>query len=175
MCVLSSHRWCSLLPALGFRRSDDTHTRWEEQSYVGYDAEAEITYGMAPEDRRRLLRSVKEAADTHSQRALAKAAQISLQQVSAILTGVANPTDKTLAKLVHAVVALSAARNADAMRCADLVAQAKAACEQRGLREFARSIGIDAANLTKVLAGQRKLSLKMFAKLERLFTLKPRK
>ena len=45
---------------------------WEEQSYVGYDTEAEITYGTTPEDRRRLLRSVKEAADTHSQRALAR-------------------------------------------------------------------------------------------------------
>ena len=115
--------------------------RWEEQSYVGYDAEAEITYGMAPQDRRRLLRSVKEAADTHSQRALAKTAQISLQQVSAILTGVASPTDKTLANLMEATAALDAAHGADAARRAKLIAQARAECERRGLREFARSIG----------------------------------
>jgi plasmid maintenance system antidote protein VapI len=147
--------------------------RWEEQSYVGYDAEAEITYGMAPEDRRCLLRSVKEAADNHSQRALAKTAQISLQQVSAILTGVANPTDKTLAKLMRATASLDAAHGADATRRAKLIAQARAECERRGLRDFARSIGIDAANLTKVLAGRRKLSLKMIAKLEQAFPLRP--
>jgi hypothetical protein len=35
-----------------------------------------------------------------------------------------------------------------------------------GVREFARAIGIDAANLTKVLAGRRKLALTMLAKLE---------
>ena len=109
----------------------------------------------------------------YSQRAIAKTAQVSLQQVSAILTGVANPTDKTLTKLSQAVAALTTARNADATRCAELIAQAKAACERRGLREFARSIGIDAANLTKVLAGRRKLSLMMFAKLEQAFPLKP--
>ena len=93
--------------------------------------------------------------------------------MSAILTGVANPTDKTLAKLVRATAALDACRGAHAARCAKLIAYARAECERRGLREFARSIGVDPANLTKALAGHRRLSLQMLAKLEQAFPLKP--
>ena len=143
--------------------------RWEEQSYVGYDVEAEITYGMAPDDRRRLVQAVREAADLHGQRALAKTAQVSLQQVSAILTGVANPTDETLARLLQAVAALNAASNADAARRAELLAWVRVECERRGLREFTRFVGIDAANLAKALAVQRRLSRDMVAKLEMAF------
>jgi hypothetical protein len=63
--------------------------------------------------------------------------------------------------------------HSDAARHAKLIAQAKVECECKSLREFARSLGIDAANLTKVLAGRRRLSLQMFARLGQAFPLKP--
>jgi hypothetical protein len=146
--------------------------RWEEQSYLGIDPEAQITYGTAPDDRERLLLSIRQAADIHGQRALAKAAQISLQQVSAILMGAARPTDKTLAKLAGAVAALDGARNTELARYTELRAWAKGECERVRLRTFARAIGIDAANLAKVLSGGRKLSGGTRVKLEQVFARK---
>ncbi|MGH6877533.1 MAG: helix-turn-helix domain-containing protein [Rhizomicrobium sp.] len=142
--------------------------RWEEQSYVGtYEPEEEFEYGLAPEDQNGELRDARKAADEFGQRALAKAAGISLQHLSAILTGNAKPTETMLAKITRAVEMLRYERIQAQRQAHAILECARAACKSIGLQKFARLTKIDAGNLSAVLSGKRRPSKMMVARLER--------
>jgi transcriptional regulator with XRE-family HTH domain len=92
---------------------------------------------------------------------LAKAAGISRQQLSAIVRGGATPSNRTLDRLGRAIGALHP-QNLDA---ANLVERAKQHRQQIGLRRFAELVDTDAGNLSRLLSGKRKVSIRKAKKL----------
>jgi len=143
--------------------------RWEEQSYVGmYEPELESEYGVAPEDRSRALEIARAAADEFGQRALAKAAGISLQHLSSVLTGKSKPSARTLANLARATEMLRRASVDAEARSAALLERAKLISEEIGLQKFARRVKIDPRNLSTVLRGKRMPSAVMLWRIERV-------
>ena len=56
--------------------------RWEEQFFLGTDEDAAIVYGEAPEDRAVLEERVRQGINRFGQRATARAARMSLRDIS---------------------------------------------------------------------------------------------
>lgn len=146
--------------------------RWEEQSYLGaYKPEAELEYGVARADRNATMRALHEAADEFGQRALAKAAGISLQHISAIVTGKCQPTDTMLARIIHAIEILRRERTEADARNAVVLERGKALCEAVGFQKFTKRAKIDRGNLSAVFNGKRAASAEMQKRIERVITL----
>ena len=140
--------------------------RWEEQFHLGRDLEAQTEYGSAPEDHERILDIVVRAAEKFGQRALAKAAGVSLREVSAIVCGEWKPTTTTLAKLYWAVSQLESACREQAEYTQKVLDAVRRYCQRVSVRRLANEADMDGANLAHVLSGRRKPSRAMLAKLE---------
>lgn len=127
--------------------------KWEEQFYTGIDDEAQIEYGISLDDRNAMLQAVLDAISKHGNKAIATASHVSSRHVLKIQCGQSHPTDATLAKLYAAARRLEVqTASAQAM-----LAQAKAmiASKSISISGLAKKLGVDAANLAKVLAGNR--------------------
>ena len=137
--------------------------RWGEQSYLGIDPEAEITYGAAPKERDAQLARLRGVADRHGLSKLAREAGVSRQHLSAVLAGDAVASDKLLAKLSRGAAALElGARNAEKDTRA-LIARVK----KIGIRRSAAVAGMDAGHLTRLVNGKRRPTLGILAKIRR--------
>ena len=77
--------------------------RWEEQFYLGGNAEAQIIYGLTPDDFRSFRDNVLQECQQFSQRKLAQASGLSLRQVSRILTHQGEPSLESLTRLHDAI------------------------------------------------------------------------
>jgi L-lactate utilization protein LutB len=136
------------------------------------DLDAQTEYGTSPEDCERVMDTVAQAAQKYGQRALAKAAKVSLREVSAAVNreGVL----ATLRKLSRAAAQLEAADQEQAERVQDLLEKIRERCQHIGTRKFAAQAGVDAANLSRLLDGRRKPSQAMLAKLEIILAQDPK-
>lgn len=137
--------------------------RWEEQLYLGQDPEAQIEYV----NQDRMLGTVLRGAQRFSQRDLAKAANVSVREVSHILMGTRKPSRQTLMALYQALSKLEAGRREQIEHGMYVIAAVKEICQMSGVRQFARVAGIDPTNLSGVLSGKRKLSTRTMAKLQK--------
>jgi hypothetical protein len=75
----------------------------QSQFYLGLDLEAQTRYGIAPGDHERILEILLQASQKFSQHRLAKVADVSLSEVSAVLLRKRRPTATTLARLYRPV------------------------------------------------------------------------
>jgi len=132
--------------------------RWEEQFYLGLESEAQTKYGTAPEDQERILDIIRLAGEKFGQRALAKAARVSLREVSAVLCGKRGLASATLEKLYRTVPGMEAADREQAEHVQEILDAVREQCQRFGVRQFAERAGVDAANLAHILSGRRKLS-----------------
>ncbi len=132
--------------------------RWEEQFHLGEDPKAQSEYGMAPGERERALAAVREAAAIHGVAALARVAAISRRHISAILAGRTVPTNAAVLRLSAAAARLAREQGGQAKEGAELRSAATRIAGRIGQRELARRLEVDQANLSKVLAGRRKIS-----------------
>lgn len=140
--------------------------RWEEQFYLGLESEAQTEYGTAPEDQERILSVIRLAGEKFGQRVLAKAAHVSLREVSALLHSGHNTAPVTLAKLYRTTPRLEAALLEKVEHTQDVLNEVKVCCQSSGVRWFAAYAGVDQANLARILSGRRKPSEAILAKLE---------
>jgi transcriptional regulator with XRE-family HTH domain len=137
--------------------------RWEEQSYLGIDLEAEITYGASPKERNTQLAQLKIAAGRFGLSKLAREAGASRQHVTAVLAGDAIPSEKLLAKLSRGTAALELYAFNGNMETEALVARVK----DIGVRRSAAIAGIDAGHLTRLVNGKRRPTMSILEKLKR--------
>jgi transcriptional regulator with XRE-family HTH domain len=114
----------------------------------------------------RLRGSVLLACQRFSQRALAKAAGVSLREVSAVLRGRWTPSRETLAKLYRAAPKLQEAEQTHAERRKALLAAVRRCCQTVTVRQFAMAAGVPYSHLSEALGGRRKASRGTLAKLE---------
>ena len=131
--------------------------RWEEQFHLGADPEAQSEYGMAPEDRERMLTTIRNAAGTLGLAALAHAASISRRHVGAILAGKLVATNSKLLKLSKAAAKLTEDERHQAATDIALRGAASRLARQIGQRDLARQLQVDQVNLSKVLARRRRV------------------
>ena len=147
--------------------------RWEEQLHLGLDLEAQTEYGLSPEGRERALEAARRAANTHGQRQLAAAADVSSSELSVVLLGRRRPSPSTLTKLCMAVSRLQRAEQEEVAQTKCLLDEVRRYCKLRGLRYFARRAGEDPANLNRVLKGRGEPSRVILVKLQALLAEEP--
>lgn len=125
----------------------------EEQFYLGADPEAQIEYGISPEDKHHMLQVVLQAVATHGASALAEISQLTAKHVQKISAGKSKPSDKTLAKLHVAAQYLETENNhtqAILAKINALIAEKIITC-----RSLAAKLDMDTSNLAKMLTGKR--------------------
>jgi transcriptional regulator with XRE-family HTH domain len=144
--------------------------RWEEQLHLGSDPEAQIVYGSDEEGRERTIAFVRMVADRVGRRALAEAAGVSVREVGAILRGERRVTPATLGKLTKAVSHLEAVEREQIAHERAVVAAVRDRCRAESMRAFAARADAHYPHLTEVLAGRRRPSQVMLAKLEATLT-----
>ena len=82
--------------------------RWEEQLYLGENPEAQIEYGVSPEQKERIRGSTLTLCRPFGPAKLARQAGLSVGDVSDILSGKRNPRVEIWLKLMQAAQALEA-------------------------------------------------------------------
>ena len=125
--------------------------RWEEQLYLGEAIEEQIEYV----DERRLLGTFLQRAKSYSVRELARTADLSPREVATILLGHRKPSRTTIAKLSAGVKQLDLQVRERSEQEQELLETARQSISELGLREFARTVGIDPANLGLMVKGRR--------------------
>ena len=136
--------------------------RWEEQSHLGIDPEAEVAYGIAPADRQSELARLKSAAEAYGLSVLARTAGVSRQHLDAVLSGHASPSARMIARLKAAATKLDLTKDADAEEARALFERIKAI----GVRRCAALAGIDAGHLARLISDKRELTGLMRQKLK---------
>jgi transcriptional regulator with XRE-family HTH domain len=143
--------------------------RWEEQLHLGLDPEAVIEYGASPQAQETLIAELRDSSRRFGQRRLARAADVSLGEVSALLTGKSAPHRATLARLISAVHEMEAEDRRAAENEREVLAEATRRCDIMGLHRLASLADIDHSYLAKVLKGRRKPGPNLLSKLRTAF------
>jgi hypothetical protein len=127
--------------------------KWEEQFFLGLSDEADPTYGTTdtPQEAQMTLRQ----AFTGSDRQFAELAGISRNTARKLKTQPEQGlTKKTIARISTAI----ALQEAENQKMQQLMQQMAGEIQKTSLSEFARRINCDTANLSKIMAGKRKMS-----------------
>lgn len=142
--------------------------RWEEQLYLGENPEAQIEYGVLPEQKKRLRGSTLTFCRPFGPAKLAQQAGLSVSDVSDILQGKRNPRVEIWLKLMRAAQTLETQQYQADQKDKIFLEMTREICNQQSARKIAKESGIDHANLSHILNGKRNLTASMRAKLEPL-------
>lgn len=149
--------------------------RWEEQYYLGLNIDAQINYGVAPNDTARFMEALRDAAGKFGQRELASAMGITRKSLCDLWRRKSLLISKTLErKFLQANAALTAEHHDFELRKAGLLKEAAEEIDEIGLKELAARIGTDSSNLSKTLKGQRNANIELLDRLGRYFASRPK-
>lgn len=137
--------------------------KWEEQALLGADPDAQIDYGLSPEDKSYMLQAVAEAITSHSAKAVATVSRLTSRYVRKVLHGQSQPSNATLAKLYAAAQSLDSRR----AHAKDMLTEINAtiAIKNISVRRLAAKLEVDPSNLSKILSGRR-VSAKLLSRLK---------
>ena len=142
--------------------------RWEEQLYLGENPEAQIEYGVSPEQKERIRGTALNLCRPFGPAKLARQACLSVGDVSDILSGKRNPRVEIWLKLMHVAQIMETQQYKANQKNKVILEMIREICNQPSTREIAKVSGIEPTNLSHVLNGKRKLAASMRAKLEPL-------
>ena len=127
--------------------------KWEEQFFTGHNPDAQIEYGICPEQKIEMLGAVLHAITTHGAKRVADIAKLSERHVFEVSKGNKSPSERTLAKLHSAAKFLKSANVSEQ----GLRQRIKTLMEknQVSIRSLAVELETDSSNLAKVLSGGR--------------------
>ena len=130
--------------------------KWEEQFFTGFNPDAQIEYGISPEQRNKILKSVLQAIETYGANSVASAANLSERHVLKIYKEQTTPSELALAKLDAAVKIIEEVSTHEQAQREGI----KRMMEEKriSIRNLAIKIGIDASNLSKIISGRRNSS-----------------
>lgn len=131
--------------------------RFEEDSSLGVEEDPAVPYGLSAADRAASVELVRSGKDRFGVRALRKAAGVSDHTINAAIEPGAVPDD-VLRRMAEAVRRLEAEALRQDQADAELLVWLQARATAVGVQALAIEIGVDAANLRKVLGGARQLS-----------------
>jgi hypothetical protein len=138
------------------------------QMFLGFDPEAQPEYGMESEAYGQLVANVRHAVSTYPLRMISRATGVSARYLRAIRVGTANTRVTTLKRIERAIPGLEVEYNAQVAREREVMQWARPESIRIGLREFARQLDVDAANLGKMLAGKRRPSQRVLKAIMKL-------
>ena len=143
---------------------------WEEQYYLGLNIDAQINYGIAPNNSARFIESLRDAANKFGQRELANAMGIARKTLCDLLRQKKLLISKSLERnFLQAIGTLNAEYTDFEVRKAALLKQAEEEIGRIGLKLFASRIGTDSSNLSKALKGRRVSNAKLMDHITRYF------
>lgn len=143
--------------------------RWEEQSYIGADPEAEVTYGAPAQEREAVLAQITKAADRHGLGPLARFAGVSRQHLGAVLTGDGVPSEKLLTRLGRAIAAVELRAESDNTERQALIGR----INEIGIRKLATLARVNPGHLSRIANGKRRLTSLALEKLKRAIASSP--
>jgi predicted transcriptional regulator len=125
----------------------------EEQFFTGFDPDAQLEYGISPEQKDEILKSVLQAITIYGAKSVATAAKLSARHVLDISKEKTNPSELVFIKLQSAVKILESVSASEQ----ELRQKIKEMMEEKNIsiRSIASKFEIDASNLAKVLSGLR--------------------
>jgi hypothetical protein len=140
--------------------------RWEEQFFLGFDPEAQVSYGRSTSEYARLRDEVLRGCEPFRVVEIARAAGLPNHSVvSDLLRGSTNPDVETWKRLRDALPALETARRHRDESDRVLLERLQERIAKDGLRSFASAIGVDHGNLSAVRSCRRSLTRAMRSKL----------
>jgi hypothetical protein len=136
---------------------------WEEDEARTEDQDTVLTYPSSSFDRGRMVERIKSVG----KRELKREARIAMRTVDAVWAGV-DLADADLKRVADAAERIEKGRKAYNDEVATAVAWLKAKRDEMGLTALAQMLGLDAANLGKVIEGRRRPSKVLLAKIAAL-------
>jgi hypothetical protein len=144
--------------AIGIRLIGKEANHWEEQFFLGLSENAQIDYGQDPNSAELFREELRRTAFIHHMRRISEVSGIARNTLSLIARGQIVVTPVIIEKLIRAMTTLDEVASDQAEFEQTIRDGLLAEIEQRGLRNVAKSLGIDASNLGKMIAGERKLT-----------------
>jgi transcriptional regulator with XRE-family HTH domain len=142
---------------------------WEEQYFLGLDANEQIEYGISQNDT--LIKPLRRAVGKFSQRRVANKIGISRSTLAALLgSEIPNIPLKLISAINRAIFELNAEVEIREIRKVELLGRAKLEIERIGLSEFAVAVGVDPSNMSKLIKGRRTLSPKFIDRISDYFS-----
>jgi hypothetical protein len=144
--------------------------KWEDQFYFGFDPEEEVRYGIRPASRKSIARAVRKIADALGLRDAAKEIGISRAKLSNLLENrFSGCSSDFMQRLSGIVRKANSSINQEEREKSELLKLAKREIRRIELSQFSARLGIDQANLAKMIAGTRKLSRSAIDRLRTYF------
>jgi hypothetical protein len=135
---------------------------WEEDEARGEDHDSVLTYPPSFFDRDRMIGLVKSIG----KRELMRETRIAMRTIDALWVG-HEIGDEDLKRMADAAERLAIKRRKNDDEKKEVVALLSARCKDLGLTAMAKLLGVDAANLAKVIAGKRPASQFLMIKIRR--------
>jgi len=141
--------------------------RWEEQFYLGRDADAQLKFGTSPEDYKKRIAEINSAIATYGITAIAKMAGISRQHLSGIISGEKKASERVLRELVEAVSSIGTSQDAFTAESSAILKAAADRSSKIGLRRFAKLAELEPGNISRLFAGSRRMTKPTMVKIKR--------
>jgi hypothetical protein len=136
----------------------------DERETVG-DDDATIEYNLSPEDRAKLISTIKAARKHLGLRQLSTAAKVSHHSVNDLMRGHKMP-DRLVVTLSNTAHALIRRDEEEKAREKAVLEKLRQLVDENGRNRIAMELDTDPSNLTKMLVGRRRLNARMLAELE---------
>ncbi len=141
--------------------------RWEEQSALGIDREAEIAYGKDSDDRSDQIVTIREAISKFGPMAVQKETGLTRQYLHSIARRKASPSATVLGRLIRAAQRLERAEAVHRAEVDAVLAAVTERCRKIGRAVFAASAKISTTQLSRVLNHKRPVTGVILSKLRR--------
>jgi hypothetical protein len=143
--------------------------QWEQQFYIGVDEEAQVIYGIPPEEIKAQWDEVFRDSRRFKLRQIARASAVHVSEVSRLLQGLRRkPTIATMQKLQIGLRKLKQEQEEQELHIQNMIVTVKRQCQSMSIRLFAALVGVDQGSLTRILAGQKKPSKGFLEKMSML-------
>lgn len=150
---------------LGIERIGKESNNWEEQAALGINSSDTVAYEVKFDIVDALERRIAEMG--MSSREAAELAGLNARTVQKTFSGRhQHVSEATISKICDGLQR----KSAEIQEFEQLRIQAQSEIAEIGIAEFARRIGMDAANLSKAISGKRKMPVALIGKLQRYFT-----
>jgi hypothetical protein len=139
--------------AIGIRLIGKEANHWEEQFFLGLSEDAQIEYGIAPENTDQFREVLRNAAAVHGMRQISRVSGIVRNTLSRIIKSTIVLSGRLIEKLTRAITELDLIEAEQAGTKRSVREQLAVEIKLKGLRKVAKERGVDASNLRRTALG----------------------
>jgi hypothetical protein len=143
--------------------------KWEEHYFLGFDPDDELRYGAKPQSKRSLAKVLARYCTANGTRTTAAKLGISRTKLSKLLeNGFSGCAPEFVQRISGIIVQLDSEKSQQKQEIRRLKGLALSEMRRLGASKFAGILGIDVANLSKMVSGSRNLCKRLAATLLKL-------